>query len=153
MLNPDYADMLSAFVDHDVRFLVVGAYAMAGHGYLRATVDLDLWVEATPENAQRVYDALVEFGAPADHFDEVDFTVEGMVLQVGVAPQRIDILTQISGVTFAEAWRHHAMGIVGDLEVPILSREDLITNKRATGRNKDMRDARLLEEEAEDDDR
>jgi hypothetical protein len=147
MLNPDYAEMLSAFLDHEVRFLVVGAYAMAGHGYPRATVDLDLWVEPTATNAARVYDALVEFGAPSDHFDKDTFTTQDIVLQIGVAPQRIDILTRITGVEFAAAWERHEVGVLGALKVPILSIKDLITNKRATGRDKDIRDARLLDED------
>lgn len=145
MLNPDYKDILSAFLDHDVRFLVVGAYAMSGHGFVRATGDIDLWVEPTPDNAARVYDAMIAFGAPADHFDKADFTIAGRVLQLGVAPQRIDVLTGISGVCFDEAWEAREIGRLDDLEVPILSREHLITNKRATGREKDLLDARLLE--------
>jgi hypothetical protein len=120
---------------------------MAAHGFLRATVDLDLWVEPTSENAGRAYDALVDFGAPADHFAKDDFTVPGMVLQIGVAPQRIDVLTAITGVRFDEAWEAHEIGDLGGIKVPILSRDDLITNKRALGRDKDLRDAQLLEEE------
>jgi len=149
MLNPDYKDMLSAFLDHDVRFLVVGAYAMSSHGFVRATGDIDLWVEPTPANAARVYAALTAFGAPADHFDEADFTIAERVLQLGVAPQRIDVLTSISGVRFDEAWEAREIGRLDDMEVPILSREHLITNKRATGREKDLLDAQLLEREGD----
>jgi len=136
-------------LDHDVRFLVVGAYALAGHGFIRATSDIDLWVEPTRENAARVYDALIAFGAPADHFDEADFTIPGRILQIGVAPQRIDVLTGISGVRFEAAWQAREIGRLDDLEVPILSRAHLIANKRATGREKDIRDARLLEAEGD----
>lgn len=88
---------------------------------------------AHPRQAARVYDALIAFGAPADHFDKADFTIVGRVLQLGVAPQRIDVLTGISGVRFDEAWEAREIGRLDVLEVPILSRAHLITNKRATG--------------------
>src|SRR5205809_7219492 len=100
-MNQDFIDLLRAFVDADVRFMIVGAYALALHGRPRATGDLDLWVEATPENGARVLSAL---GAPVAEVSAADFAAPGVVYQVGVPPRRIDILTDLTGLTFAEAW-------------------------------------------------
>jgi hypothetical protein len=139
-MNQDFVDLLRAFVAHDVRFLIVGAYALALHGRPRATGDLDVWVDATPENASRVMQALSAFGAPLDVITEADLSRPGVVFQLGVAPGRIDILTDLTGLTFDEAWpgrmRHH----FGDVEVDFIGRESFIRNKRATGRAKDLGD-------------
>jgi hypothetical protein len=102
-MNADFVDLLRAFVAADVRFLIVGAYALALHGRPRATGDLDVWVEATPENAARVMRALAAFGAPTAEISESDFAREGVVYQIGVPPGRIDILTKLTGLTFSEA--------------------------------------------------
>jgi len=144
MLNRDYREMLSVFADHEVAFLMVGAYAMAAHGYPRATGDLDLWVEATRENAARVYAALVAFGTPGSHFDEEALATEGTILQIGVEPRRIDVITAIDGVEFADAWEHREEVELDGVVFPVLSLDDLITNKRATGRKKDALDAEWL---------
>ena len=103
-MNQDFVDLLRAFVDHEVRFLVVGAYALGVHGRPRATGDRDVWVDATPENAIRVMDALAWFGAPLEQVTADDFSRPGIVFQMGVPPRRIDVLTALSGLTFAEAW-------------------------------------------------
>lgn len=103
MLDPNYSDLLSAFLAHDVRFLVVGAYALGVHGRPRATMDFDVWVEATPQNATRVVAALRGFGAPLHGVTEQDFSVPGVGLHIGVPPIRIDVLTEISGVDFDQA--------------------------------------------------
>jgi hypothetical protein len=95
---------LRAFAAADVRFLVVGAYALAHHGRPRATGDLDVWVDATPANAKRVMRGLAAFGAPLADATERDFCSPGVVFQIGVPPGRIDILTQLTGITFDEAW-------------------------------------------------
>lgn len=145
MWNPDYREMLSIFDDHDVAYLMVGAYAMAGHGFPRATGDIDLWVEATPENAERVVAALADFGAPRDHFDKASLTTKGTVIQIGVAPCRIDILTHIDGVEFSEARARCEVVELEGVSFPVLSRDDLIANKRATGRKKDALDVEWLE--------
>src|SRR5213592_4361845 len=99
-MNPDFVDLLRAFIAADVRFLIVGAYALALHGRPRATGDLDVWIEATPVNARRVLHALAEFGAPLNDFSEADLAAPGVVYQIGVRPGRIDILTELSGITF-----------------------------------------------------
>jgi len=149
MLNPDYEEILSIFADHEVAFLMVDAYAMAGHGFPRATGDMDLWVEPTPDNAARVYESLVKFGAPTGHFKEEDFAIDGTIVQIGVAPRRIDIITAIDGVTFEQAWANRVEANIDGVIFPVLSLNDLITNKRATGRKRDALDAEWLEAEGE----
>src|SRR5262245_61334334 len=103
MLNPDFRDILSAFAEHEVDYMVVGAYALAYHGLPRATGDIDLWVRCSPENAERVWAALGAFGAPLGQISKDDLHTEGIVLQIGVAPRRIDVLTSIDGVSYDEA--------------------------------------------------
>ena len=144
-MNQDFVDLLRAFVDHDVRFLIVGAYALALHGRPRATGDLDVWVDATSENAVRVVRALASFGAPMDQVSEADFSSPGVVFQMGVAPGRIDILTALTGLTFQEAWPGRVRESLGSVEVDFIGREAFIRNKRATGRLKDLGDIEGME--------
>lgn len=139
-MNPDFVDLLRAFIAADVRFLVVGAYALAHHGRPRATGDLDVWVDATPANAPRVVRALAAFGAPLAEITESDFASPGVVFQLGVPPGRIDILTDLTGLAFDEAWPGREAGPFGDLSVDFIGREAFIQNKRATGRAKDLGD-------------
>lgn len=144
MWNEDYRDILQSFSDEDVDFILVGAYALASHGYPRATMDIDLWVRADPDNAEKVYRALAGFGAPLDAVSVSDFSEEGAIFQIGVAPRRIDIITRISGVDYAEASEAAASEEVGGLMIKILSAEHLIRNKLATGRPRDIDDAENL---------
>jgi hypothetical protein len=109
-MNPDFVDLLRAFVAADVRYLVVGAYALALHGRPRATGELDVWVEATAENATRVIRALTAFGAPMQDIAEADFARPGVVYQIGVPPGRIDLLTDLTGLIFADAWPDRLQG-------------------------------------------
>ena len=146
MLSSDFHDILSAFSDARVEFLLVGAYALSAHGLVRGTGDLDLWVRATPDNAARVHRALLAFGAPADRFSVQDFTEPDSVIQIGVPPFRLDVLTSISGVEFAEAWAARIVLRLDGIELPVLSREHLIANKRAADRPKDRLDLKWLEE-------
>ena len=139
-MNPDFVDLLRAFVEAEVRFLVVGAYALALHGRPRATGDLDVWVDATPENARRVMHGLAAFGAPRADVSEDDFARPGVTYQMGLPPGRIDILTELTGVTFDEAWPGRVRRPFGDVEVDFIGREAFIRNKRATGRAKDLGD-------------
>jgi hypothetical protein len=145
-LNKDFRDILALLQAEGASFLIVGAHALAVHGYLRATGDLDLWVRPNPENAQRVWRALLRFGAPVDalNLSQADLEKPGIVFQVGLPPRRIDILTEISGIEFAEAWTTRVVQVVDDLEVPFLGREALVRNKRASGRDKDLADLRVL---------
>lgn len=139
-MPPDFVDLLRAFAAADVRYLVVGAYALGLHGRPRATGDLDVWVDATPENAARVMRALAAFGAPLDTVTADDFSREGITFQIGLPPLRIGILTQLTGLTFTEAWPERVRGPLGDIEADFIGREAFIRNKRATGRLKDLAD-------------
>jgi predicted nucleotidyltransferase len=145
MLNPDYRDMLSALSDEGVEFLLVGAFALAAHGVPRATGDIDIWVRATEDNARRVWRALAQFGAPTHDLTTADLATPDIVFQIGVAPRRIDILTAIDGVTFDEAWRRRVTIELDGVVVPVIGREDLIRNKRASGRPKDVADLDWLD--------
>jgi len=146
LLNPDFRDMLSEFLGAGVEFLLVGAYAMAVHGLPRATGDIDLWVRCSEENGQRIMAALTRFGAPLAGITAADFATPGVVFQVGVAPSRIDILTTIDGVDFSDAWADRVEANVEGLALPVINRQHLLQNKRATGRPKDAADASWLEE-------
>ena len=150
-MNQDLIDLLRAFGDHRVEYLVVGAHALAAHGHVRATKDLDVWIRATPENAARAYRALAAFGAPLSDLTEGDLATPGTVFQIGVAPVRIDILTHIDGVEFDEAWEARVSASFGPVASQVLSREHLIRNKRASGRLQDLADLERLEGRADDD--
>ncbi len=145
MINPDFKDMLSALSEEGAEFLIVGAYALAVHGLPRATGDLDVWVRPTPDNASRTFLAIRRFGAPVHDLSEADLVRAGTVFQIGVPPRRIDLLTGIDGVTFEEAWATRLSARLGDLQVPVIGREALLRNKRATGRPRDLIDAEALE--------
>jgi hypothetical protein len=144
----DFRDLVKALSSHGVRFLVVGAHALAAHGVPRVTGDLDVWVESSPENAHRVVRALAEFGAPLETLDltESDFTTPDRVVQLGLPPFRIDLMTSISGVTFEGAWTGRLKGLLFDVPVSFLGREAFIRNKQASGRPKDLADIRALGE-------
>jgi hypothetical protein len=145
MLNEDYKDMLRALSDEKVRFILVGAYALAAHGYPRATMDIDIWVMPSPENAEAVLQALRRFGAPLHNLTKEDLLKDGTIFQIGVAPRRIDIITAASGLRFEPAYRNSIPVNIEGIEVRIPSIDDLIINKRATGRTKDLADAEALE--------
>lgn len=145
-MNQDFLDLLQAFADHSVRFLIVGAYALGVHGRPRATGDLDVWVDATPENAPRVMSALAQFGAPLTAVSANDFSRPGIVFQMGLPPFRVDVLTELSGLTFAEAWPSRLQAPFGPLVVDVIGRESFIQNKRAIGRAKDLGDIESLGE-------
>jgi hypothetical protein len=147
LVNEDYRDILAALVAQDARFLIVGAHALAVHGYPRATVDIDIWIEPSTENARRVWRALAEFGAPLDDLDvhESDLTRSNVVAQFGLPPNRIDILTGISGLTFGDAWPNRVEGVLEGVSVPVLGLKDLVANKRASGRDKDRADINGLQ--------
>lgn len=146
-MNEDYRDILVALVACDARFLIVGAHALAVHGYPRATVDIDIWVDNTPENAARVWKALAAFGAPLDDLGihAQDFSRPDIVVQFGLPPHRIDILTGVSGLTFEEAWSRRVEEPVEGVRVPVIGIDELLKNKRASGRDKDRADVKGLE--------
>jgi hypothetical protein len=144
MLNQDYKEMLSLLLDHKVEFLLIGAYALAAHGFPRATGDIDIFVNPTRENANNVYNALKDFGAPLQKVSLQDYEIPGTIFQIGVEPRRIDIITKIDGLTFNDASIEKKIVKIDDLSVPIISKQKLIINKLATGREKDRLDAENL---------
>lgn len=145
-MNPDFVDLLRSLLTADVRFMIVGAYAVGVHGRPRATKDLDVWVEASAENAPKVIRALLEFGAPLMGLSVHDLETPDAGLQIGREPLRIDVLTKISGPSFAEAWpgRTYADFAPG-VRCPVIGLEALLANKRAAGRPQDLADVAALE--------
>ena len=148
-MNPDFVDFLAAMLGADARFLVVGAHALAVHGVPRATSDIDVWIDRDPANTVRVWRALEEFGAPAAALGvrPRDLETADLVIQIGLPPRRIDVLTGVTGLEFAEAWASRVVHQVSGLEVPFLGREALVRNKRASGRFKDLGDLEALGED------
>lgn len=145
-MNRDFAEMLRLLAAENVDFLVVGGYAVAGHGVPRATGDIDLWVRPTEANALRLWRALAAFGAPRSRLSPKSFTEPDVVYQIGLPPNRIDFLTSIDGVEFDVAWPERVRCNVDDVEFSLLSLKHLLANKRATGRPQDLADvARLME--------
>ncbi|MEO8505743.1 MAG: hypothetical protein ABI609_17745 [Acidobacteriota bacterium] len=144
-MNRDALDLLRTFCALDVRFLLVGAHAVSFYAEPRATGDLDLFVDPAAGNAARVHAALAEFGAPLDDLTVEDLCAPGVVFQMGVAPYRIDVLNQLSGVDFEEAARGAQPLQLGDVAVLVISRSALIKNKQAAGRLRDLLDLELLE--------
>ncbi len=142
---PDFRDLLATFNDHHVEYLVVGAHAVAAHGFVRATKDLDVWVHATPENAPRVMRALAAFGAPLQGVTDADFAEPGAFYRMGVPPVGIDVLTSLEDVDFDEAWSRRGIYEYGGVRAPVLSRELLVRNKRAVARAQDLADVERLE--------
>ena len=144
-MNPDFKDMLSAFIKENVEFLLVGAYALSAHGHPRATGDLDLWVHNTSENAYRIWNALLAFKAPLGRIKPEDFQDPDLVFQIGVVPSRIDILTHIDGVLFKDAWQSRITIELYNMSIPVISKACLIQNKKATDRPRDKVDVMMLE--------
>jgi hypothetical protein len=144
----DFRDLLIELVKAKARFLIVGAHALGVHGVPRATVDLDIWIDASQQNAKRVWAALAAFGAPLDtlQIQQTDLTQPDVVAQFGLPPYRIDIMTGVSGISFEEAWPDRVEDLFEDVRVPFLGREALIRNKRASGRTKDLADLEALGE-------
>lgn len=144
-MNRDFAEMLNTLADEGVEYLVVGGYALAGHGLPRATGDIDLWIRPTADNAARLWRALERFGAPRSRIALETFTQPDVVYQIGLPPNRIDLLTTIDGVSFDDAWADRVECVVDSVPFRILSRRHLIANKRATGRPQDLADLVRLE--------
>ncbi len=144
-LTKDYQDIIEIFNKHKVKFLIAGAYAMSKVGYSRSTYDIDLWIDKTQQNAINIFHALDEFGVPFK-INPDDFLVPNSVLQIGIEPNRIDILTDIDGLTFKEAWENRQLIAFDKLEAYSLEINDLIKNKTASNRPKDKLDLVQLKE-------
>jgi predicted nucleotidyltransferase len=136
-LKPDFKDLLRLFNHHQVRYLIVGGYAVMKYTEPFYTKDIDVWVEPVPENAERAYRALVEFGAPMADLTVHDLTQPHTVFQFGIAPTRVDVMTTIDAVTFPEAWENRVETHLGGIPISIISLQDLIRNKEAASRDTD----------------
>jgi len=143
-LGNDFRDLLALLNQHGVRYLAVGGFAVAAHGRPRYTKDLDLWIEVSPDNATRIVTALDEFGFASFGLTQQDFLDPDVVIQLGYEPNRVDFITNLSGVAFADAYPKRTLTKFGTLEVPVIDRMSLIANKRAVGRPRDLDDAREL---------
>lgn len=149
-MHPDFKELLSEFNAHQVEYLVVGAHALAAHGHVRATKDIDVWVKPERHNAERVVAALKAFGAAMYGVSAEDLSEPDLVLQLGVPPVRIDVLTSITAVEFDEAYQERLVTVFAGEPVGVLSRQHLIRNKSSTGRPQDMTDVYRLTQEQED---
>lgn len=146
MMTEDLKELLRAFNAHAVKYLVVGGYAYGVHAEPRATKDLDLFIRSDEENSKAVFDALAQYGAPLGGLTPDDFA-DGTVFQIGKPPARIDILQNIDGISFDEAWKNRVEGLVdGETPAAVISKEDLIRNKLASGREQDLLDVKKLRE-------
>lgn len=148
-MNSDWSDLIQEFTQAGVRFLLVGAHAIAAHGIPRATRDIDFWVDPEPTNASRAWQALRRFGAPLDALGvrEADLRSPGTVIQIGIQPNRIDLLTTVSGIeTFEAAWSRRLNSTLGGVPVAVLGLSDLRVSKRAAGRKRDLLDLEMLDE-------
>ena len=144
MMPKDLKDLLRAFNKHGVRYLIVGGYAFGVHAEPRATKDLDLLIRSDETNSAAVYHALTQYGAPLDGLTPRDF-MDGSTFQIGQPPARIDILQRIDGLTFDEAWQNRIEGLIdGEVEINVISKDDLIRNKLASGREQDVLDVKTL---------
>jgi hypothetical protein len=151
MMPKDLKDLLRAFNDHSVRYLVVGGYAFGVYAEPRATKDLDILIRSDEETSAAVFRALTQYGAPLDGLSHRDF-MDGSTFQVGQPPARVDILQHIDGLTFDEAWKNRIEGLIdGEVHVNVISKNDLIRNKLATGREQDALDAKKLRASGEQD--
>lgn len=144
-MNPDFKELLLAFNAHNVEYLIVGAHALAAHGHVRATKDLDLWVRPEESNAQRILQALSDFGAPLSDLTADDLCNKETIFQIGLPPLRIDIITAVDGVEFEEAWPDRLETLFGGVPAVVISRHHLITNKKASARLQDLADVQQLE--------
>jgi hypothetical protein len=143
-IRTDFKELLELFNRHKVEYLIVGGYALAFHGAPRVTGDIDLFVRPTDENAGKILAALGDFGFGSLDLSKKDFTTPGMIVQLGVPPVRVDIITRVSGVPWERAYAGKVPGFYGDIPVFFIGREDFIANKRATGRLKDAADIEAL---------
>src|SRR5437588_3156803 len=152
MIPDDLKELLRAFNDHGVKYLIVGGYAFGVHAEPRATKDLDIFIRSDEQNAKAVFRALAQYGAPLGDLTPSDF-MDGTTYQIGQPPGRIDILQHIDGVTFDEAWKNRIEGLIdSQIRAAVISRDDLIQNKLATGREQDALDVKTLRTARQNDD-
>jgi hypothetical protein len=145
-VKKDFKDLLVSFNEHKVEYLIAGSYALAFHGAPRYTGDIDLYVRPTPDNADRILRALADFGFRFENLTAADLVAPEKVVQLGVPPVRVDLITSLTGLTWEKAQAGRAEGLYGDVIVFYLGRPQLVANKRATGRKKDIADLEALGE-------
>ena len=143
-MNSDFKDLLEAFNAAGVRYLIIGGYAVIKHTEPRFTKDLDLWAATDAENSEKVYAALAEFGAPIEELSPSDFAEPDAFFTMGLPPNRIDIMFDLNGVDVSRVWERRVDGMVGDVPVHFIGRDDLIANKESVGRLQDLADAEKL---------
>ena len=146
-IQPDFRDLLELFNSHKVKYIIVGGYALAFHGAPRYTGDIDIFVASNAKNAERIFSALKDFGFGSVGLTPADFNKPGQIIQLGVPPVRIDIVTSITGVSWEEAESNQVKGNYGDIRVQYIGREQLIVNKKDVGRKKDLADLEALGED------
>lgn len=144
-MNSDFSELLQALNGEGVDYLVIGGYAVGKHTEPRYTKDLDIWIRNSRENAERVFRALAEFGAPLSNVSIEDFTDPEMIYQIGIEPSRIDILAGIQGLSFTDCWERKVEAFLDDIDTHFISIDDLIANKRSVGRRQDLLDVDALE--------
>ena len=144
MVNPDYRDLLSGLNDAEARYLVIGAHAVTFYTSPRYTKDIDLWVDAVPDNLEKVSRALAAFGAPVEAQTVLSLAGEDAVLQIGVEPSRIDLLSRVPPLEFDSAWQRRVETTYGEVPIHVLSLDDLIAAKEAAGRPQDLLDVERL---------
>ena len=144
-LEKDFADFVELLNKHEVEYMVVGGYALAFHGEPRTTGDMDIWIDCTRANAEKMVTVMNEFGMASLGFKSEDFSEPGIINQIGQPPLRIDILNEIDGVTFRNAVKSKQHFKSGKLDIPFIGKEDFIKNKKATGRSKDLEDVKKVQ--------
>jgi hypothetical protein len=147
-MTSDFRDLLKVFNDSNVKYLLIGGHAVMHYTEPRYTKDLDVWVEASLENGDAVFRALKGFGAPLMNLAPRDFAEEGYFYSMGIPPARVDVMMSVAGLSFAEAWARREETVFNGVTIPVISRDDLITIKRAAGRARDLLDLQALEEHA-----
>jgi hypothetical protein len=143
-LPKDLKEFIELLNSHDVRYLIVGGYAVAYHGYPRMTGDIDIFVEVSRENAAKLEAVMAAFGFASLGLSSNDFLEPGVIIQLGYPPNRIDLITSLSGVTFGEAWEKRVSDVVDGLTLVFVGKEALMVNKAAAGRPKDLADLDAL---------
>lgn len=146
MLTSDFKEFLESLNANNVRYLVVGGFAVAIHGYPRYTKDIDIWVEMERENATNLIHALSQFGFDSLHLKVEDFLIEDQIIQLGYPPSRIDILVTLPGVDFVTCYKARKIVVVDEIPVSFIDKADLIKNKQASGRHQDLADLENLGE-------
>ncbi len=144
MLAPDFKEFIRLLNHHEVEYLVVGGYAVGFHGYPRFTGDLDIWLLPSEANALKILKSVEDFGFASIGLTIHDLTKEGNVIQIGYPPLRIDLLTQIDGVSFNECYKNKTVATIDNIEIPFISYGDLLKNKKASGRHRDLDDLENL---------